>query len=295
MPFDINKYTLENEKESKINNEELIFNFCVFNNKGVISNGYYYYYILLWGFYIELLAIIPNFLFGESSLTSFCMLCLYIFFFYIYFNITCKRMTDIYGTYDYNKWLAVFYMIPIISFRPLFGQGKITPDMIKDGHFDLQGENNNFTILYGNIKTKMFWFNSLLLIIILCLFILFYSYIFTITEPEEINSINREIIFNSILWFIWFFANINKFRTYLKSTKPLQTPEQLIEFNNKIDYKKGFKRVLLALGYLLFILIGLAAGLETSFFASIIGAFIGFFAFKYLIIGFKWVIDGFKK
>ena len=185
-------------------------------------------------------------------------------------------------------------MIPIISFRPLFGNGKITPNIIKDGHFDLQGENNNFTILYGNIKAKMFWLNNLLLIIILCLFILAYSYIFTITKPEEINSINREIIFNSILWFIWFFANINKFRTYLKLTKPLQEPGKIKEFNTEVNYKNGFKRIALAMGYLMFILIGMVIGGDTSFFAGVIGAIVGFFTFKYSIIGTKWIIDGFK-
>lgn len=62
-----------------------------------------------------------------------------------------------------------------------------------------------------------------------------------------------------------------------------------------MNIKKGIGRIFLAIGYLLFILLGLAiASNEGNYLITIIGGIVGFFVFKGLILGLQWIINGFK-
>lgn len=62
-----------------------------------------------------------------------------------------------------------------------------------------------------------------------------------------------------------------------------------------MNIKRGIGRIFLALCYLLSIAIGLCiAANEGNFFITLLGGVIGFFVFKGIIIGFQWIISGFK-
>lgn len=278
--FDAIKSVMDdNKKEEKTKDLKLKFDFNVFNSTGILSRGYFYYYILLWGLIIDLLEIIPTCLFGTSMITSYFYIIFFVFYLYIYYNLTAKRMRDILTVSQFSKFLPILYMIPIISLRPLFEEGKITPKLKDEKGYILKGENKEFYILWGDIKPLNFWINTILLIIIFVAGIFLYIYAYKHSAPDEYSSLNREVVQNLILWFIWFFANIRKLQTNI---------------NKKINYKKGFTRIGLALGYIIFSLIGLIIGSGSSFIMGVIGAILGFFLFKGMLIGINWIIKGFK-
>ena len=62
-----------------------------------------------------------------------------------------------------------------------------------------------------------------------------------------------------------------------------------------MDLKEGMKRIFLAIGYLIFILLGYIATLEENIYTVIFGCAAGFFAFKGILFGINWIIAGFKE
>lgn len=165
--------------------------------------------------------------------------------------------------------------------------------IIKIADYDLITLNN------ASISASLNYF----VISILFLFI-FKNRLFDITLSEKkswwISSImyivlNITAFFNMIIYYIigipfGFLLLLLPSKLEIEENKKTESDKE----NKTINYKNGFTRIFLAIGYLLFILIGLLIGSNHSFFAAIIGSTLGFFIFKYLLISIKWIIKGFK-
>jgi len=63
-----------------------------------------------------------------------------------------------------------------------------------------------------------------------------------------------------------------------------------------MNIKEGLKRISISIGYIIFALIGGGiASNEGNFLTTLLGYIIGFYAFKGLLLGINWIVEGFKE
>ena len=229
MPFDVNRYRKDENKSKKVEDEKLDFNFNPFNNKGVLSRGYYFYSENLYSFYLNIILYLIIFLFGDNSFYNICAVISFILMIIMHYNLTYKRLVDIFDGKKFNKFLVIVFMLPILNFGALLQIGEITPKLKTSSEYKLIGENNNFIKIYGFIKPLWFIVNCFILIAILLILVGLYTYLFNYSDKDVLRWITREIISNGILWLIWFIANINKFITYLKIKKTQDNPNVIYQ------------------------------------------------------------------
>ena len=150
-------------------------------------------------------------------------------------------------------------------------------------------------IIFIGILTYCFykWKSRIATIIYFLLLILFFLSLITMLIE---NSFKSQWIYEALFIIPMFSISWKMLKSsFLIHKKEENITQNVIENKpSNLNLKNGFKRILLALGYLLFIFIGLIIGFSTSSLAAIIGAIIGFFVFKYTLIGINWIIEGFK-